>query len=539
MKFSWVVAVFLTFIPFLPVNASLDPSVTQPRIIGGEDVAEAPSWMAYLVIYNTETGMGGACGASLISSRWLVTAAHCVEEFGEPDYAAYVAMGAADLESGGVRTMLIDKVISHPDYTPNSDQGPPLNDVALIRLSSPVTDLAPIRIINSVDLAGLNDDYPAMIYGWGETGSGPSTVLQAADVSFRTQDTCDDAWSGFVSESSVCSIDEDSGTCFGDSGGPLTVTVDDEEVLVGITSYGAGGPDGVCRQSLPDVFMSPSYYFSWIAETVGFVSLDGGGSFGYIGVNQAARESLSLTNYSGRTVGIASLSVSGVDADNFALSDNQCIQNLLPGASCSFALTASSAAAGDAGAHLVLTRADGGENLSFGLSASFLPAIGADGPLQINGGSWFSNGNNPWSQSPALGSGSTPGFTSGFDDSASLLLLHVNGPLELLAEGISLETLLFDGVLVHLDNSPLRWYRLDDQETTLRVTIPEGAHRVLFTYEKANAEESRIGIYNFRTAALSISGSNESDNDSGGSSGLWLLVAVGLLTAARRGRQVH
>ena len=103
--------------------------------------------------------------------------------------------------------------------------------------------------------------------------------------------------------------------------------------------------------------------------------------------------------------------------------------------------------------------------------------------------------------------------------------------LQLVMDGSSLSGALFDGVSVHLDDKAVTWYRLDSAEATLRLDIPEGAHRVLFTYEKQTSEVSQIGIYNFRTAALG--GSGGGGGDSGGSIGVWLLLVISLLGLRR------
>ena len=102
-------------------------SVSASRIVGGENADQATwGWVVSLSIANTYI-----CGGSIISSSWILTAAHCVyDHIGSP----IIVYAGSTTRWIGSQTRQVEQVIVHSDYQPTSYA----NDVALLRLASPL-----------------------------------------------------------------------------------------------------------------------------------------------------------------------------------------------------------------------------------------------------------------------------------------------------------------------------------------------------------------------------------------------------------------
>merc|ERR1712168_70086 len=236
-----------------------------PYIVGGKnvDIPGTYPWQASL----QPQGQYHSCGASLVSERWLVTAAHCVGY--SPSYYK-VVLGMHDKDSrkeGAPKMYGVDKVIMHEDYRYAS--GFP-NDIALLHLSEDADLSSPY--IAAVAMADKDEDFAGnpncYITGWGRLyGYGPSPdVLQEANINVYSQSYCEQYWGSSIGDYHTCVGEQyTSGACNGDSGGPMVCKVRGEWKLAGSTSWGRSG----CSTSYPSVYARISYFRDWIAENTG------------------------------------------------------------------------------------------------------------------------------------------------------------------------------------------------------------------------------------------------------------------------------
>jgi secreted trypsin-like serine protease len=133
--------------------------------------------------------------------------------------------------------LAVDKEFLHPNYTP----GPKLNDIMLVKLSSP--SLAPLQPLN-FDPSLPTDGATLTVIGFGNTQTGGVSSfnlleVQTQAVSFVACSTNYTAASlQVVDEIMFCDKADAKGSCQGDSGGPLFVGPKGDQVQVGLVSWG-------------------------------------------------------------------------------------------------------------------------------------------------------------------------------------------------------------------------------------------------------------------------------------------------------------
>lgn len=239
------------------------------RIVGGQD-AEAGEfpWQVSLHV----KGFGHVCGASIIDRRWLVTAAHCVQDDGRTRFSqpgtweANLGMHSQQQTGNPVVKRNLKQIIPHPNYNDFTFD----NDIALMELDSPVTYS---DYIKPICLPAPQHDFPSgstvWITGWGATREGgfAAKVLQKAQVRIINHTVCNDLMGGQITSRMMCAGVLSGGVdaCQGDSGGPLSSPSTSRMFLAGVVSWG----DGCARRNKPGIYTTVTKYRGWIKEKTG------------------------------------------------------------------------------------------------------------------------------------------------------------------------------------------------------------------------------------------------------------------------------
>ncbi|XP_058824443.1 plasminogen-like [Topomyia yanbarensis] len=216
------------------------------------------------------------CGATLISVRFALTAAHCValEKSRRPveSGSLLLYLGKTDLKrwNGPEQDAKIDRVLIHNDY--NFERF--FADIALLKLKA---DVKFGHFVRPACLWNFDEDYKILINkvglvpGWGYNEKGlVSEQLSYAQMPVVAHETCiwsnRDFFSKVTSNTSFCAgFRNGTSVCNGDSGGGMVFKQSNRWFLRGIVSVSAALQNKVsCDPNHYAVFTDVAKFLPWI-----------------------------------------------------------------------------------------------------------------------------------------------------------------------------------------------------------------------------------------------------------------------------------
>ncbi|XP_047503762.1 chymotrypsin-1-like [Pieris napi] len=231
-----------------------------PHIVGGSDAeaGEFPYLVSLRIRQKGEILDGHVCGGSILTYRWVVSAAHCTVNVKPVDIR--IVAGSIKLSEGG-SIYYVDRIVNG-----NFENRTKSDDISLIKTKTDIVFNKYVRsILLSLGPVPVGED--AMIVGWGFTDkyrTRRTDVLQKLMVHIRPYDVCLKYLPNYFKDThtKICIQREyGKGVCHGESGSPLIY----QGLLYGIASFNI---DNHCGVGVPTVYTEVRPYMTWIYSTI-------------------------------------------------------------------------------------------------------------------------------------------------------------------------------------------------------------------------------------------------------------------------------
>jgi len=227
----------------------LEDKLLKSYVIGGidGDIRDFPYQLSL------RASDGHSCGASIISYKRGLTAAHCYK-LNTP----YTVLAGSTSRFGDPSSVvaIVERFILHESFNF------PKNDIAVLWFDRPLPWRDTIRSIPLPDEHRLPPyGRTAVVAGWGWTRRNDpdsmANILQFVDLPLITNPECKKTYGGLIIDGMICAGYPEGGrdACHADSGGALVV--DDYEIGLVVGGYCAS-------PNSPTLFTRVSHYLNWI-----------------------------------------------------------------------------------------------------------------------------------------------------------------------------------------------------------------------------------------------------------------------------------
>lgn len=262
---------------------SIEPSFNNTtrvagRIVHGETArAHSWPWQMLLLIFNENATPIYMCGATLISDRHILTAAHCVHKHFSPSIRIFSGQQTLNLNITPTSGYAVNRIFIHEGYNNILH-----HDIAILTVEKPLrleAHVYPICLATPKSPA-LQDRDELISTGWGRLTGKPNTTdfpasLQQVRLTYMSTShpNCSRIFQdrGGAHPGQMCVGKPGYNICQGDSGGPLVrkLRISNTERYywqqVGIVSATV---DCGWNSTYPDVFVNIPYYYDWIVSTI-------------------------------------------------------------------------------------------------------------------------------------------------------------------------------------------------------------------------------------------------------------------------------